>query len=131
MGHHLGLGRQVPPTKREKKGTEEFDIEGAPEADLSDWLRRDRKQIFTFRSDSEGCEHQFTEGEQEPPPDAHTTYFLQLRNADLSEQLNTKTTNSAELENKFDDCSYELNKTKASNEKLETLLLETQSELSV
>ena len=98
---------------------------------MSDWLRRDRKQIFTFRSDSEGCEHQFTEGEQEPPPDAHTTYFLQLRNADLSEQLNTKTTNSAELENKFDDCSYELNKTKARNEKLETLLVETQSELSV
>ena len=58
-------------------------------------------------------------------------HFLQLRNAELTEQLNAETTNSAELENKYDDCSYELNKTKQRNEKLETLLVETQSELSV
>lgn len=56
---------------------------------------------------------------------------LTLTNADLTEQLLAETTRSQEFENKEEDMVYELGKTKARNEKLETLLLETQSELQV
>ena len=49
----------------------------------------------------------------------------------MNEELTAVSTNCAELENKYDDSSYELGKIKQRNEKLETLLVETQSELSV
>ena len=56
---------------------------------------------------------------------------LQVLNITVLYYILYFTTYFSELENKFDDCSYELSKTKQRNEKLETLLVETQSELSV
>jgi len=58
-------------------------------------------------------------------------HFLQLKNAELIENNAAETTKCEEMEMKFDDASYELNKFRNRNEKLETLLVETQSELSV
>ena len=58
-------------------------------------------------------------------------HFLQLKNAELTENVAAETTKCEEMEMKFDDASYELNKFRTRNEKLETLLVETQSELSV
>ena len=59
------------------------------------------------------------------------TRSLTLQSAELSEQLGAQTTRTEELENKWEDSSYELNKTKSRNDKLETMLLETQSELQI
>ena len=58
-------------------------------------------------------------------------HFLQLKNAELIENNAAETTKCEEMEMKFDDASYELNKFRNRNEKLETLLVETQSDLSV
>ena len=54
-------------------------------------------------------------------------HFLQLKNAEFTENLTAEITKCEELENKFDDVS----KFKNRKEKLETLLLETQFELQV
>ena len=54
-------------------------------------------------------------------------HFLQLKNAEFTENLTAEITKCEELENKFDDVS----KFKNGKEKLETLLLETQFELQV
>ena len=54
-----------------------------------------------------------------------------MKNAEFTEILTAEITKCEELENKFDDVSYELNKFRNRNEKLETLLLETQFELQV
>ena len=56
-------------------------------------------------------------------------HLLQLKNAELTENNAGETSKCEELENKYDDVSYELNKFRARKEKLETLLVETQSEL--
>jgi len=134
--HLLQRNEKVAKALRgEKEGKDESEIEGAPEAD---------SQTGEGDTDSTTVPLDVTVKElntrlQEENKNLHQTntslheknHFLQLRNAELTEQLNAETTNSAELENKFDDCSYELGKTKQRNEKLETLLVETQSELSV
>ena len=60
-----------------------------------------------------------------------TTRCLKLRSADLSEQLGAQTTKTEELENKWEDSSYELSKTRSRNDKLESMLVETQSELQL
>jgi len=134
--HLLQRNEKVAKALRgEKEGKDESEIEGAPEAD---------SQTGEGDTDSTTVPLDVTVKElntrlQEENKNLHQTntslheknHFLQLRNAELTEQLNAETTNSAELENKFDDCSYELSKTKQRNEKLETLLVETQSELSV
>jgi len=51
--------------------------------------------------------------------------------ADITEWLNAQTMRREELENKCEDSSYELGKMKCRNDKLETMLLETQSELQI
>merc|ERR1719430_884865 len=56
---------------------------------------------------------------------------LTLKVADLTEQLGAQTTHKEELENKYEDASYELGKIRSRNDKLETMLLETQSELQI
>jgi len=56
---------------------------------------------------------------------------LTLRNAELSEQLGAQITKTEELENREEDTIYELGKIKTRNDKLETFLLETQSQLQV
>merc|ERR550539_2354273 len=48
-----------------------------------------------------------------------------------TEQLGAQTTHREELENKYEDASYELGKIRNRNDKLETMLLETQSELQI
>ena len=58
-------------------------------------------------------------------------HFLELKNAELTENFTAEKTKCEELEMKNDDLTYELNKFRQRNEKLETLLVETQSELSV
>eukprot|EP00092_Neocalanus_flemingeri_P012793 GFUD01013785.1.p1 GENE.GFUD01013785.1~~GFUD01013785.1.p1 ORF type:complete len:986 (-),score=400.54 GFUD01013785.1:373-3291(-) len=134
--HLLQRNEKVARALRgEKEKIDESDMEGAPEAD---------SQTGEGDTDSTSVPLDVTVKElntrlQEENKNLHQTntslheknHFLQLRNAELTEQLNAETTNSAELENKFDDSNYELSKTKQRNEKLETLLVETQSELSV
>merc|ERR1719233_2796643 len=119
----------------EKEGTEESDVEGAPEADS----QTGEGETETASVPLDVTVKELNVKLQEENTKLHHTntslheknHFLELRNAELTEQLNAETTNSAELENKYDDSSYELGKIKARNEKLETLLVETQSELSV
>ena len=60
-----------------------------------------------------------------------TNRSLTLQVADLTEQLGAQTTHREELENKYEDASYELGKIRNRNDKLETMLLETQSELQI
>ena len=60
-----------------------------------------------------------------------TNRSLTLQVADLTEQLGAQTTHKEELENKWEDASYELGKIRSRNDKLETMLLETQSELQI
>jgi len=133
--HLLQRNEKVAKALRgEKEANDETEIEGAPEADSQTGdgaenttvpLDETVKELNTrLQAENQNLHHRNTSLHEK-------NHFLQLRNAELTEQLNAETTNSAELENKYDDCSYELNKTKQRNEKLETLLVETQSELSV
>jgi len=134
--HLLQRNEKVAKALRgEKEGTEESDVEGAPEADS----QTGEGETETTSVPLDVTVKELNAKLQEENTKLHHTntslheknHFLELRNAELTEQLNAETTNSAELENKYDDSSYELGKIKARNEKLETLLVETQSELSV
>lgn len=58
-------------------------------------------------------------------------HFTSLKKAELTESLQAETTKAAELDNKYEDATYELNKLRARNDKLETMLLESQEKLSV
>ena len=133
--HLLQRNEKVAKALRgEKEVGEEPDAEGAPEADSQTGegaedttvtLDETVKELNTrLQSENQNLHHRNTSLHE-------TNHFLQLKNAELTEQLNAETTNTAELENKYEDISYEYSKIKQRNEKLETLLVDTQSELSV
>ncbi|XP_023342081.1 E3 ubiquitin-protein ligase Bre1 [Eurytemora carolleeae] len=58
-------------------------------------------------------------------------HFISLKNAEMTELLNAETTKAAELINKHEDSEYELSKLRARNDKLETMLLDSQEKLAV
>jgi len=58
-------------------------------------------------------------------------HFTSLQKAELTETLSAETTKAAELQNKYEDAEYELNKIRARNDKLERMLLESQEKLTV
>ena len=118
-----------------EKSSEENDVEAVPEADSQTGEDKENvtgvsldiavKELNARLQDENQKLHQTNTSLHEK------NHFLALKNAEMNEELTAVSTNCAELENKYDDSSYELGKIKQRNEKLETLLVETQSELSV
>ena len=136
--HLLQRNEKISKALRGEKENDasENDVDVAPEADSQTGEDKEKKndipsldeavkELNTKLTDENQKLHQLNTSLHEK------NHFLQLKNAELSENLNGETTKCDELENKYDDVSYELNKFRARNEKLETLLVETQSELSV
>jgi len=58
-------------------------------------------------------------------------HFTSLKKAEYEEKLHDETTKSDELRNKYEDADYELNKLRARNDKLETMLLDSQEKINV
>jgi len=58
-------------------------------------------------------------------------HFMSLKKAEFEEKLHDETTKFDELRNKYEDADYELNKIRARNDKLETMLLDSQQKINV
>ena len=132
--HLLQRNEKISKAIRGEKETEATDNDVAQEADSQTGEDKDQnvasldeavKELNAKLTEENQKLHQVNTSLHEQ------NHFLQLKNAELSENLTAETTKCEELENKFDDVSYELTKFRTRNEKLETLLVETQSELSV
>ena len=133
--HLLQRNEKISKALRGEKESEpsENDVDVAPEADSQTGEDKDNvpslddavKELNGKLTDENQKLHQVNTSLHEQ------NHFLQLKNAEFTENLTAEITKCEELENKFDDVSYELNKFRNRNEKLETLLVETQSELQV
>ena len=134
--HLLQRNEKISKALRGEKENEasENDVDVAPEADSQTGEDKDTsvpslddavKELNGKLTEENKKLHQVNTSLHEQ------NHFLQLKNAELTENLTAENTKCDELENKCDDVSYELNKFRTRNEKLETLLVETQSELSV
>ena len=134
--HLLQRNEKISKALRGEKSVKEAenDVDGVPEADSQTGEDKENnvaslddavKELNGKLTEENMKLHQVNTSLHEK------NHFLQLKNAELTENNAAETTKCEEMEMKFDDASYELNKFRNRNEKLETLLVETQSELSV
>ena len=134
--HLLQRNEKISKALRGEKSVKEAenDVDGVPEADSQTGEDKENnvaslddavKELNGKLTEENMKLHQVNTSLHEK------NHFLQLKNAELTENNAAETTKCEEMEMKFDDAGYELNKFRNRNEKLETLLVETQSELSV
>ena len=120
-----GEGAEGEPSTTEEQTPDSQSGEAAGEGAAGDSLEATVKELNCRLQQENSKLHQVNTSLHE------VNRSLKLEVADLSEQLGAQTTSTEELENKWEDASYELGKTKSRNDKLETMLLETQAELQL
>ena len=122
--HLLQRNEKISEALRGEKSVKqtENDVDGVPEADSQ--TREDKENNVASLDEAViKLNGKLTEENmklhQENTSLHEKNHFLQLKNAELTENNERETTKCEEMEMKFDDASYELNKFRNRNEKLD------------